>query len=137
MYKILTFVLLSLVSINALSQSFLDTGKFAVVHKDGHVTSKVFRVINENNKWRVEDKKKNGKWEDVTCQIDCILSASSTENINQYFDHKVPENTDVECIHNQAFAFCTLKKYSEKTSVLIAFTPTKLVHLKLKKLAVE
>ncbi|WP_156948395.1 hypothetical protein [Marinobacterium jannaschii] len=137
MRKILTIVLLSMFSNIALCQSVLDTGEFAVVHVDGHVTNKVFRVINQDDKWRVEDKKDNGKWEDVTCEVDCILSKSKPEHIAEFFHNQFPQNTEIECVHNQAFAFCSLLKNSAKTSVLVAFTPQAPIHVKLKKISME
>ncbi len=136
MRKILTLVLLVFSNV-AISQDILETGQFAVVHVDGHVTNKVFRVVSENGKWRVEDKKENGNWEDVTCEIDCILSKSQSDQIIEFFHDKPPENTEIECVHNQAFAFCTLLANSVKTSVLVVFTPQDSVHVPLKKLDAE
>ena len=136
MRKILTLVLLIFSNL-AISQDVLEAGQFAVVHVDGHVTNKVFRVVSEKGRWRVEDQKENGNWEDVTCEINCILSKSHSDQVIEFFHNKLPENTEIECVHNQAFAFCTLLANSVKTSVLVAFTPKAPIHLPLKKLGTE
>jgi len=136
MHRILALALLVFSNV-ALSQDILETGQFAVVHTDGHVTNKIFRVVNGNGKWRVENKKENGNWEDVTCEIDCILSKSQPNQIAEFFHNKPLGDSEVECVHNQAFAFCTLLTNSVKTNVLVAFTPQSPVHVPLKKLGTE
>jgi hypothetical protein len=63
MRKILTLVLLIFSNL-AISQDVLEAGQFAVVHVDGHVTNKVFRVVSEKRevaRGRSERKRKLGR----------------------------------------------------------------------------
>ena len=87
----------------ALDQS--DVGVYAIVHVDGHVTNKLFRVLHPKGGWKVEDQKPDGSWEDVTCEAECVLVESSAADVERFIG-KAPSGTHAECIHNISFAIC-------------------------------
>lgn len=91
-----------------------DVGKYAVIHKDGHVTNKIFRVVHSDTRWEIEDRKQNGEWDDVTCEKGCILMESKEKDIEYFMGGKAPAGMVAECIHNQAFAFCRITKEGDK-----------------------
>ena len=87
----------------ALDQS--DVGVYAIVHVDGHVTNKLFRVLHSSGSWKVEDKKPDGSWEDVTCEAECVLAESSGADVERFLG-KAPSGAHAECVNNTAFAIC-------------------------------
>jgi len=97
---------------NALDKG--DIGEYAVIHKDGHVTNKIFRVAYTNDNWKIEDRKIDGSWEGVTCEKYCILSNSTEQEVELFMGGKPPKNMSTSCIHNREFAFCSVTKSDEK-----------------------
>ena len=83
-----------------------DIGSYAIVHSDGHITDKVFRVLYSELKWKIEDQKPDGSWQDVTCGAECVLVESTPVDIEHFLIPKPPENITATCVHNKAFAFC-------------------------------
>ena len=115
----------------ALDQS--DVGVYAIVHVDGHVTNKLFRVLHPNGGWKVEDKRPDGSWEDVTCEAQCILVESSAADVERFLG-KAPKGARAECIHNSAFAICRATnkaKPSTRQYLFVALTEQRPIALRL------
>ena len=134
--RIILTILLFLVVKLSYGFDVSNSGYFAIVHKDGHVTKKIFRVSKKNNKWSLEDKKRDGTWQDVTCEQDCILSVSTNQDIERFMGGKPPKGITAECIHNSAFAFCSLSKTGMKNRkyLLVALVTKSPIPIKLKRL---
>lgn len=111
-YLITLFLLL----ITSFSYAFApsNAGQYAVIHTDGHVTDTVFRILQKENRWRLENKKSDGTWEDVICEYGCELDESKKEDINNYLKNTISAGVFAECINNNAFAFCSLEKRDSK-----------------------
>jgi hypothetical protein len=115
-----------------------SVGTYAIVHSDGHVTDRTFRVTHAMGRWRVEDRKSDGTWSDVTCQHDCVLQESNAEHLLRFFGALELNAIQPSCVHNKAFAFCshTLRSKPKQVShVLVVLvtdkpTPIRLVRLK-------
>jgi hypothetical protein len=111
-----------------------DVGEYAVIHRDGSVTNKVFRVRQVEGAWRLEDKKPNGQWEDVTCVSDCKLRESSQADLERFFMPSDLAQIKVSCMHNVSFAFCSYSPLSQPNVqgyVLVALVATQPVHIRL------
>jgi len=110
-----------------------DVGVYAIVHVDGHVTDKLFRVLHPNGGWRVEDKRPDGSWEDVTCEAECILVESSAADVERFLG-KAPKGVRAECIYNNAFAICRATdetKPSVRQYLFVALTEQRPIVLRL------
>ena len=115
----------------ALDQS--DVGVYAIVHVDGHVTNKVFRVLHPDGGWKVEDKRPDDSWEDVTCEAQCVLVESSPADV-EHFLGKAPKGAHADCIHNTAFAICRATdeaKPSARQYLFVALTQEQPIVLRL------
>jgi hypothetical protein len=109
------FILITLFLLTAPTYAFdsSNAGQYAMVHRDGYVTNKVLRVVHSNNRWKIEDRKENGTWDDVTCEKGCKLSVSKKTDVEYFMGGKAPKGLSAECINNQAFAFCAISKVGE------------------------
>eukprot|EP01136_Pigoraptor_vietnamica_P041627 Opistho-1_new@14808 len=96
-----------------------DTGSYAIIDVDGKVTDKVFRVLLNGTQWRLESRKPDGGWEDVSCQGDCQLRVSSEQDLRRIFSVVELPTPTPACVHNKAFAFC---RYTAPTA--LAGTPS-------------
>lgn len=114
-------------------------GMFAFVHRDGHVTDKVFRLtLGATGVWKLEDRKADGQWADVSCRRDCWLRESTPEEVARFYAASDPAPADAACIHNAGFAFCShadASRPSERSHVFFALTgprpvPIQLVRIK-------
>jgi hypothetical protein len=101
---VLVFILL--VSGNALALDKGDEGVFALVHKDGQVTRKIARLSQSDGRWHLEDRKPDGSWEHVTCEDSCALVETLPEQVSQFLRGTSLDGQAMECVHDQAFAFC-------------------------------
>lgn len=113
-----------------------NAGIYAIIHREGYVTDSVFRVRKIVDQWVLEDKKDDGSWEDVTCEIDCISKVSSVEDVNRFLKGAPSAITGGQCFHNTAFAFCRFynKGAEDKSFVMLAFVEGKIVPIFLKRL---
>ena len=114
-------------------------GMFAFVHRDGHVTDKVFRLsLDAAGTWKLEDRKADGRWADVSCAQDCRLRDSTPADVARFLAAIDPAPADPVCIHNAGFAFCSsadAPRPAERAHVFFALTgprpvPIRLVRLK-------
>lgn len=108
-----TALLLALAISPAIALEQSAAGTYAIVHSDGHITDRLFRVTSLSGRWKLEDKKADGTWSDVTCQRDCELQASAAEHIQRIFTPAELAKITPDCVHNMAFAFCA---YTVKTN---------------------
>ena len=111
-----------------------DAGEYALVHRDGSVTNKVFRVRQVEGAWRLEDKKPNGQWEDVTCVSDCRLRESSQADLQRFFAPSDLAQIKVACVHNMSFAFCSyslLSQQSVQSHLMVALVTAQPIHMRL------
>jgi hypothetical protein len=127
----------SLLPTQAMALEATDAGSYAVIHRDGHVTDFVFRVVRTANTWNVEQRKPDGSWQNVTCERDCILRASSWTDIERFFPANLLAEMKPSCMHNTAFAFCNyslVKQPGKGGHIFIALVTPSPIPLKLKKL---
>jgi hypothetical protein len=106
---------------NALDQS--DTGNYAVVHRDGHITDFTFFVAHSNGQWNVEQRQPDGTWASATCSRNCMLKESKASDLARFFSENELNDTHPSCVHNNAFAFCrqdSLFRPGEKEYTLVA-----------------
>ena len=119
---VLLAALLAPIPVFGLDQT--DEGIYAIVHVDGHVTDKLFQLTRPNGNWKVEDKKSDGSWEDVSCGANCVMVESSAANVKQFLE-KAPNGMEAECINNSSFAICRATdqaKLGERQYLLVALT---------------
>lgn len=138
MTRYILFCLLSLIAQSALALDISDTGTYAVVHKDGHITNFIFFVSSRNGVWNIEQKDQSGSWKNVTCHRDCQLRISTPQHFQRFFPAQVLEKIEPSCIHNSAFAFCgySIKNRPDnKKYVLIALVTGQPTPVHIKKIA--
>lgn len=122
---------------HALDQS--DTGNYAVVHRDGHITDFNFFVAHSGGRWDVEQRQPDGTWASATCGPDCLLKESSPADLARFFSGNELQETRPSCVHNQAFAFCRqddLFRPGEKEYTLVALMMTQPIQIRLKRMEV-
>lgn len=103
------FILLSLsASVGAFDSQ--DVGAYQAIDSEGNLTEKVFRVVQKDDGWRIEDRQQDGSWLDVTCQGGCPLEEASETQIEYWFQAATPRNVTNHCLHNESFAFCRIER---------------------------
>ncbi|GAB3252944.1 hypothetical protein [Chitinimonas naiadis] len=115
-----------------LAQAFdtADAGTYVVMRRDQTETTMRFHVSTAEGKWKLEQKKEDGSWEDITCEKDCALRESVDTDIQRFFPAKTLQQIDPTCLHNDAFAFCSYRfkaSPDEKHYLMVALvtgTPT-------------
>jgi hypothetical protein len=73
--------------------------------------------------WAIEMKESDGRWENVTCEEECVLHESSPAEVEAALGTP-PDGKTVQCIQNTAFAFCrvhTTSNAAERIYVFVAF----------------
>jgi hypothetical protein len=106
---------------HALDQS--DTGNYAVVHRDGHITDFTFFVSHHAGQWNVEQRQPDGSWASATCANNCLLKETDAHDLARFFTANELQETRPACVHNHAFAFCrrdSLLRPGEKEYSLVA-----------------
>jgi hypothetical protein len=91
---------------NAFALDKADEGVYALVHRDGQITQKIARLSHSDGRWRLEDRKPDGSWEDVTCESACTLEETSQAHVTGFLHATSLDGLAMECVHDQAFAFC-------------------------------
>ena len=121
---------------NALDQS--DTGNYAVVHRDGHITDFSFFVAHNAGRWNVEQRQADGSWASATCSSNCLLKESNARDLARFFTANELQDTRPSCVHNSAFAFCrqdSLFRPGEKEYSLVALMMVERpIHIQLKRI---
>jgi len=112
--KILLIFILLLITSFAYAFDESNEGQYAVVRQDGQVTDYTFKISQKDNRWILERKAPDGSWEDVTCSQGCSLEVSHKKNMKYFASNKIPKNMSIECIHNDALAFCSIGKTGQK-----------------------
>jgi hypothetical protein len=133
MNRVFCLAALLLMPVAALALDASDVGVYAVVHRDGHVTAKAFRVLQVEGRWQVEDRKPDGTWENVTCEADCVLEDSTAADVERFLG-KLMAGELAGCVHNKSFAFCRVTDDShpgERQYLLVALTQEQPVVLRL------
>lgn len=113
-----------LIPLPALALDQSDTGVYAIVHVDGHVTDKLMRVQHPDGRWVVEEQAPDGSWRDVTCEDKCVMAESSPADVDKFLG-KAPKGMHAECINNTAFAICRvsdLVKPGQRQYLFVGFT---------------
>lgn len=114
-----------------------DSGNYAVVHRDGHITGFTFLVSLRNGRWNITQQQADGKLDNITCTRDCLLQESLASDVARFFNAIPPGEAPPSCVHNHAFAFCrqaspaTPGKREYSLVALIAEQP---IHVRLKRL---
>lgn len=120
---------------HALDQS--DSGNYAVVHRDGHITDFTFFVSHSDGQWNVEQLQPDGSWASATCSRNCMLQESSPQDLATFFSVNELSETHPTCVHNQAFAFCrqdSILHPGEKEYTLVALMMSRPIQIQLKKI---
>lgn len=137
MFHLFAFFTLLAISTNATALDRSDIGNYAVIHRDGHVTDFTFHVSLTDTQWNIEQRQADGKWMKVTCSTDCVLHESSPQDIARFFPQDALKEASPSCVHNTAFAFCSLTLLAKpeiKGYTFIALVTPKPIPLRLKKL---
>ncbi|MDR0673166.1 MAG: hypothetical protein LBF93_05825 [Zoogloeaceae bacterium] len=130
-----TFLLLASGSVFALDKA--DEGVYALVHKDGHVTKKIARLGQQDGRWRIEDRKPDGSWEDVTCEEGCALIETTPAQVTRFLEGTALQGTTMQCVHNPAFAFCRVERAGRRSYYMLAFSGGAVIPLKWVRLDAE
>lgn len=99
-------------------------------------TEKVLKLVRGSSNWRVEDKRPDGTWQDVTCEQSCVLSDSSDSDLERFFPGKNLTNMAMACVHNTAFAICrfVVPEHPDRPQyAFVAFIEGGLAHLRLQR----
>lgn len=135
--RILIAIFVALLSGASFALDENDTGTYAVVDKNGLVTTKAFRVTKSESGWGVEDRKPDGSWSSVTCVDGCVLGISSPSDIQRFFSQPTLEQIVPDCVHNKAFAFCRYALTGNslfRGYLLVALTEAQPISLRLAKI---
>ena len=127
-FLLLTLSLLAVGPALALDQE--DAGTYAVVHKDGHVTDRIARLGFADGRWHMESRNPDGSWEDVTCEQECQLLESTAEQVQAIVDATPLAGTAMECVHDQAFAFCRAGAGAARSYYMLAFIGDRVMPVK-------
>ena len=98
-----------------------------------------FHVFDNNGqgRWKLEDRKPDGTWSDVTCQADCVLRESGPADLRRLFTPADLASITPNCVHNTAFAFCTYTLKAGLTApdyLLVLLVTDKPVSVRLRRL---
>lgn len=135
MHRYSLLAVYALLSTPCLGESLPPTaeGAYAIVHKDGGVTSKHFRITRMEDGWHLLDRKEDGTWSDVSCSRGCRLKEARPDQTQRYLGHA--DDSSSACIHNAAFAFCSDNSVSMDTQyTLIILTKGPPIPIQLKRL---
>jgi hypothetical protein len=86
-----------------------DAGIYGLIHVDGHLTGVRFRLTKGPDRWRLEQTRDDGTWEDVTCEAKCQLQTSSPDEVAIFTASTLPAGWSARCLHNHAFAICRME----------------------------
>jgi len=132
------FILSWLVGASAYAIDDSDVGIYVVVHRDGTLTTKSFRLVKGDKNWKVEDRRPDGSWVDVTCTGNCVLGVSGPDDIKRFFLSTALAEIVPTCVHNTAFAFCRyslVKDPKFRGYIFVALTEQKPISLRLARVA--
>ncbi len=114
-----------------------DSGNYAVVHRDGHITDFTFFVAYGDGQWNVEQRQPDGTWASATCARNCMLKESSASDLARFFPPNELSETHPSCVHNISFAFCrqdSIFRPGEKEYTLVALMMQQAIQIQLKRL---
>jgi hypothetical protein len=115
---------------SALALDKADEGIYALVHRDGHITQKIARLSQPDGHWRLEDRKPDGSWEDVTCEDACALAVTTPDQVAKFLQGTALDGIAMECVHDQAFAFCRSGNTGVRSYYMLAFSGEAIIPLK-------
>lgn len=111
----------------------LRVGTYAIGHKDGGVTSKLFRITWMEDGWHLLDRREDGTWRDVSCSRGCRLKEARPNQVQRYLGHT--DDRPSACIHNAAFAFCSDRSVEMDTQyTLVVLTKGTPIPIQVKRL---
>jgi hypothetical protein len=84
-FRFLVLLLLTALTSYASAIDTTDIAVYRLISVKNKPTQKLFRLAGSPGSWRVEDKRPDGTWKDVTCEAGCRLEESSTEDIKRFF----------------------------------------------------
>lgn len=123
MKRLFSLLTLLFLSFQAFALDQADSGNYAVVHRDGHITDFTFFVAYSDGQWNVEQRQPDGTWASATCARSCMLKESGTADLARFFSASELNETHPSCVHNNAFAFCrqdSILRPGEKDYTLVA-----------------
>lgn len=133
---IVASLLLATVAGHASAMDATDVATYRIISVKNEPTQKLFRLSGGPGIWRIEDKRPDGTWEDVTCQGGCKLEESKEQDIKRFFPVDDLSSVKMTCLHNNAFAFCRYSRNSEggkRGYVFVALTEQYPIPLRLER----
>jgi hypothetical protein len=133
---VIPLVLVSLAPVIAHGLDQTDVGVYGLIHRDGHLTEDRYRLLKGEGRWEIEAITPGGEWENITCEVDCQLSASSDADVEFFMGAKPPPGMSATCVHNKAFAFCRVEETvsGRRHYRLIALITGDPIHMKLQRM---
>ena len=129
-FRLFLVILAMFASGRALALDKADEGVYALVHRDGHVTTKIARLSQPDGRWRLEDRKPDGSWEDVTCEEACALEETTPDQVEKFLQGTALDGLSLRCVHDQAFAFCRGGGSGTRSYYMLAFSGGQVIPLK-------
>ncbi|OOF54502.1 hypothetical protein [Rodentibacter genomosp. 2] len=101
-------------------------GDYILLNKQRQETEIQFRLRLDGEQWLADGSQDHGKtWEPV-CEAtgECKLITSSKQEIEYFFSEypSLIEKTDLNCIHNLAFGFCSITLGNKNNYVMVNLT---------------
>jgi len=125
-------VLLAVGAFPAAALDLTDQGVYAVVHRDGHVTSKHIRLMRIGEEWIAKDADDQSQAEN--CPV-CVLKPSTSAEVEQFMGGPAPAGMAAECAHNNFMAICRITEGQapevSRQYGFVALTQSRPVYLKL------
>jgi hypothetical protein len=113
-----------------------DVATYRIMSVNNEPTKKLLRLAGGPGSWRVEEKRPDGTWHDVTCEGGCRLEESKESDFKRFFPFDDLSAVTMTCLHNSAFALCRYGRKSiaeERGYVFVALTEQYPVHLPLER----
>ena len=102
-----------------------DIGSYRLLNVKREPTEMVMRLVGSAGRWKIEEKKANGSWVDVTCEAECELHQSDANDQKRFFPADDLSKVTMSCVHNTVFAFCRYGRKAikgERGYVFVALT---------------
>lgn len=101
-------------------------GDYVLLNSQQQETKIQFRLKLDGEQWLADGSRDHGKTWEAVCEAsgECKLITSSKQEIEYFFSeypHFIKE-TDLSCIHNQAFGFCSITLGNRTDYVMVTLT---------------
>ncbi|MBL8377975.1 MAG: hypothetical protein JNM79_08910 [Burkholderiales bacterium] len=109
-----------------------DAGIYTVIDQKNQATDVTFRFYARAGQWIAEERQPDGSWRAMPCSGDCVLKASTPEQLARIFGKSL-ERVTPTCLQNAAFGVCRyeLKSSGEAGYVYLVLTGPEAVLVRL------